>query len=157
MSGAPVELRREPPDTPAAGELFEEYMALVSERLGVPIGVREDIFATPEAFTGPGNAWLVLYEGGRAAGCGGLRTLEPGVCEIKRMFVTERARGRGHGRRLLDELERLAGEAGHRRIRLITTTVLSEALALYEANGYRVIDNPQEGERRDYVMEKRLA
>ena len=34
--------------------------------------------------------------------------------------------------------------------------MLREALALYEASGYRVIDRPQEGERVDYLLEKDL-
>jgi GNAT superfamily N-acetyltransferase len=151
-----IELRDEPSDGPAARKLFAEYMVLVAERLGEPYDDRDDIFATPGAFSGPGAAWLVLYDGGDPVGCGGLRPLGDGTGEIKRMFVSAHARGRGHGRRLLDELERRAATTGHRRIRLLTTEVLAEARALYAAAGYRVVDTPREGGRQDYWMEKEL-
>jgi len=151
-----LEIHEEPADGPAARTLFAEYMALVAERLGEPYDDRDDIFATPEAFSGPGAAWLVLYEGGEPVGCGGVRPLGDAVAEIKRMFVAAQARGRGHGRRLLAELERRAAAAGHRRIRLLTTEVLHEARALYAAAGYRVVDSPMEGTRQDYWMEKEL-
>ena len=55
------------------------------------------------------------------------------------MFVTASARGRGHARRLLRELERRATEHGHRSVRLLSTEVLREAMALYEAEGYRLV------------------
>ena len=72
------------------------------------------------------------------------------------MFVTARARGRGHARALLAELERLAAAAGQRRLRLITTEVLGEARAALRGRGYAVVDTPREGERQDYLMEKAL-
>ena len=81
---------------------------LVRERLGDAFVPTEQIFATDDDFVGDGAAWLVVYEGDSAVACGGLRPLGPGVAEIKRMFVTARARGRGHARTLLAELERLA-------------------------------------------------
>jgi GNAT superfamily N-acetyltransferase len=150
-----IELRREPPDGSAARALYAEYIALVRDRLP-GFEPSEEIFATERAFSGPGSAWLVLYEDGVPVGCGGLRTVAPGVGEIKRMFVRAGARGRGHGRRLLGELERLARGAGLRRVRLLTTDVLSEALALYRESGYAVADaRPRDG-RRDLWLEKRL-
>lgn len=151
-----VELRDEPADGPAAQALWAEYMALIASRLEVQMGEREDIFATPDAFSGPGSAWLVAYEADRAVACGGLRQLAPGLGEIKRMFVSAPARRRGLGRRLLSALEARAAAAGHRRIRLITTDVLREARALYEDAGYRIVETPREGERQDYLLEKEL-
>jgi GNAT superfamily N-acetyltransferase len=151
-----VQVRDEPSDGETARTLFAEYMALVEERLGAPYHARDDIFGTPEAFSGAGAAWLVLYDDGRPVGCGGLRRVDDEVGEIKRMFVTAAARGHGHGRRLLAELERRAAEAGRRRVRLLTTEVLREARALYIAAGYRVVDTPREGARQDYWMEKEL-
>ena len=104
-----------------------------------------------------GTAWLVLYEDERPVGCGGLRPLAAGVAEIKRMFVTEAARGRGHGRALLAELERRARDAGYDRVRLYTTEVLYEARALYDDAGYRRIDVPAVDDRAaDVWLEKRL-
>jgi GNAT superfamily N-acetyltransferase len=149
-----LELRREAADGPAARSLWSEYMALVEERLGGPVTDAVHVFATPEAFAG--GAWLVLYEDGTAVGCGGLRRLDGTTGEIKRMFVTARARGRGHGRRLLAALEELARGSGITRVRLLTTEVLAEARALYAAAGYVVVDAPLAGARQDFWMEKAL-
>jgi GNAT superfamily N-acetyltransferase len=151
-----IELRHEAPDGPAARALWDEYMALVRERLGDSFQPTEDIFATTSDFDGPGAAWIVLYEDGEPVGCGGLRELEPETGEVKRMFVTAGARRCGHGRRLLGELEAIAAAAGQRRIRLYTTTVLFEARALYEAAGYALASAHPRGTRTDYWLEKTL-
>jgi GNAT superfamily N-acetyltransferase len=157
LSGPRVEIREEPADGAASRALWEEYMALLRERLGAGWQPTEAIFATDESFAGAGAAWLVLYEDGLPVACGGLRTLAPGVAEIKRMFVTARARGRGHGRRLLHDLERRAADGGAVRVRLLTTAVLSEARALYRAEGYEIADRMVEDGREDYWLEKDLA
>lgn len=140
-----VELRDEPADGPASRALFAEYLTLVGERLGLAADFEppERIFASPDAFAQAGAAWLVLYEEDRAVACGGLRTLEPCVGEIKRMFVTASGRGRGHGRLMLRELERRAAAHGHRSVRLLTTAVLREALELYASEGYSELRREQ--------------
>ena len=151
-----LDLRAAPADGAESRALWDEYMALVRGRLP-GFEATETIFATPDAFTGPGTAWLVGYEDGRAVCCGGLRPLhDDGVAEIKRMFVSATARGRGHGRTLLAELERLAQGAGCTRVRLFTTEVLVEARALYESAGYRVVGTVPDGDRTDLWLEKPL-
>jgi GNAT superfamily N-acetyltransferase len=152
-----IEVRHERPDGPAASALFAAYMEDVNARLG-DFTPTEEIFATPEAFDGPGSAWLVIYEDGEPVACGGLRPLPPDAGEIKRMFVVESARGRGHARRLLAELEAIGRAAGQRRIRLLTTEVLTEARALYAAQGYVVVESfaMTEPDRTDYWLEKTL-
>jgi GAF domain-containing protein/GNAT superfamily N-acetyltransferase len=151
-----VDIRHEPPDGDASRALFEEYMALVRSRLGADFQPSEEIFATEEAFAQPGGAWLVMYEDGRPVACGGLRRAPDGAAEIKRMFVTAGARGRGHGRRLLAELEALAREGGHRNARLLTTRALREARCLYASAGYRVAAEREVGDRQDLWLEKGL-
>ncbi len=142
-----IELREEPSDSPASRALFDEYMVLVGERAGIadfaPI---ERIFATEDAFAADDAAWIVAYLDGAAAGCGGLRTLAPGIGEIKRMFVTAAARGNGLGRRLLRSLEQRAVAAGHSHARLLTTPILREACVLYAAEGYTEISREHGGE-----------
>ncbi|MDX6719915.1 MAG: hypothetical protein QOJ63_2169 [Solirubrobacteraceae bacterium] len=155
---APVELRAESPAGGASQELFAEYVDLVRERVGDGFEPTQRIFATQDAFGDAGAAWLVVYEDGRPVGCGGLRPLAPGVGEIKRMFVTGRARGRGHGRALLRELEHLAAASGQRRLRLLTNEVLGEALALYESEGYGVVERTAgPGGTTELRLEKALA
>ncbi|HEX5617968.1 MAG TPA: GNAT family N-acetyltransferase [Solirubrobacteraceae bacterium] len=151
-----IEVRREPPDSPAATALFDEYMELVRERAGRDMRDAEHIFATTEAFDGPGSAWLVIYDDGQPVACGGLRPLAPGTGEIKRMFVSAAARRRGHARRLLGELEAIARDAGNTKIRLLTTELLPEAIALYESSGYTIVSSHIEDGHRDYWLEKDL-
>jgi GNAT superfamily N-acetyltransferase len=74
--------------------------------------------------------------GERLVGCAGVRRLEPGTAELKRMYVRPEARGRGIARLLLAGCEQAARELGYRRMWLETGVKQPEAVALYEAAGY---------------------
>jgi GNAT superfamily N-acetyltransferase len=151
-----IELRHEPPDGPAAVALWAEYMALIGERAGPEFVPSERIFGTTDVFREHNGAWVVLYDDGEPVACAGLRELEPGVAEMKRMFVTPRARGRGHARRLLIELEEIARAAGQRSMRLFTTDLLPEAMKLYAGAGYTIRStHPLDG-RTEFWLEKPL-
>lgn len=76
---------------------------------------------------------------GAAIGCGALRALEPGIAEVKRMYVVPEARGRGVSRQLLAALEAAARERGWSTLRLETGPRQPEAIGLYESAGYRPI------------------
>lgn len=93
----------------------------------------------PEDALQPGGLFLVGKVASQVIACGALRPLQPGVVEIKRMFVTPAFRGRGIGKQLLEELERHARQMGYRLVRLEAGLKLTEAMRMYEAAGYRTI------------------
>ncbi len=154
-----LEVRDEAPDGPASQALYGEYMDLLRDRLGTGFTPTERIFASSDAFAVHDGAWVVAYDDrGAAVACGGLRTLEPGIGEIKRMFVTARARRAGYARRVLRELEGRARALGQRHIRVLTTEVLFEAIALYAAEGYRTVQRTASAGRPVEIwMEKELG
>ncbi|HEY8877640.1 MAG TPA: GNAT family N-acetyltransferase [Roseateles sp.] len=71
----------------------------------------------------------------KAVGCGAI-VLEAEFGELKRMFVSPRARGGGVGRRLLNLLEGEAAKRGCRTVALESGPYQPEALGLYAACGY---------------------
>ena len=103
----------------------------------------------PHDIADPHLTFLVASTDGKAAGCGALRYLEPGVGEVKRMFVLPEFRGRGIARQLLSALESTARERGYSTLRLETGTRRPEAIGLYKSVGYseipcfgEYVDNP---------------
>lgn len=88
---------------------------------------------------GDNGFFVVARFDGRAVGCGAVRVLEPGVGEVKRMYVRPDARRRGVARAVLDKLEQTARELGFHVLRLETGIRQPEAIALYEGRGYRRI------------------
>lgn len=90
----------------------------------------------------PNGLLLVATLAGEPVGCGLVRhhDLRGGVpewSEIKRLWVSPTVRGIGLGRRLLRALERRAASAGAPIVRLDTNEVLTEAITMYRAGGYR--------------------
>ncbi len=72
---------------------------------------------------------------GQAVGCGAV-VLEDEGGELKRMFVSPTARGRGVAQRLLSLLEAGARQRGCRVLKLETGPYQPEALGLYKRCGF---------------------
>lgn len=73
---------------------------------------------------------------GVAVACGGLRLLDDGGAEIKRMYVIPALRGSGVSVLVLRALEREAVLRGHSRLVLETGTAQPDAVRFYRREGY---------------------
>ena len=89
-----------------------------------------------DSLTGEDVRFLVARIDGQAAGCGALLLDPRGYVEVKRMYVKPDVRRLGVGAAILRELELLAREGTHTRIRLEAGVDQPEALALYRRAGY---------------------
>ena len=78
---------------------------------------------------------------GVAVGCGGLRLLEPGAAEIKRMYVVPEARGTGVAVAVLRALEDAGRGLGLATLKLETGFGQPDAMRFYEREGYVRIEN----------------
>jgi len=115
--------------------LAEEYQ----RELGIDLkfqGFQEEMDQLPGAYAPPSGAMLLLAQGDRWVGCGAIRPLEPGICEIKRMYLRPGWRGQGFGAEILESLLVRAKEIGHHSVRLDTLRRLEPALALYQRYGF---------------------
>ena len=105
----------------------------------------------------PAGLFLLATVRAKPIGCGALRVHGKQPAEVKRMWVTESARGLGVGRRLLAELESRAVAAGAPAIRLETNDALNEAIGLYRSAGYKEVDAFNSEPYAQHWFEKRLA
>jgi GNAT superfamily N-acetyltransferase len=110
-------------------------------------------------FVPPDGVFLVIRDDdGRAVGCGGIARFDDERGEVKRMYVVPEARGRGLGRRLLQELEAAARALGYATVVLETGDRQPEALGLYETSGYERIPcyPPYDSRALSLCFEKRM-
>jgi GNAT superfamily N-acetyltransferase len=93
-----------------------------------------------DEFEAHGGTFVVGYLNDVPVACGALRPFEDAI-EVKRMFVAPDQRGRGLARQLLKFLEDVARKRGFTRAILETGSGQPEAIALYEATGWKRIAN----------------
>lgn len=132
-----VVLRDADPDNPAALACLASYYQLLLDR--VP-GISSDILPLPltdaPRYRPPDGAFLIAWSEDLPIGCVSLRVLEPGLAEVKRLWVHPDARGQGLGRRLMRAIEARARDMGMDRLLLDTNSVLTDAVALYRREGW---------------------
>ncbi len=87
----------------------------------------------------PATTLVGAFEDGRAIACGALVRQDRAYAELKRMFVSECARGKGHGKAILRKLVAIA-EAEGLSLRLETGIRQPEAIGLYRPHGFEEIE-----------------
>lgn len=136
LTATEVEVNPEDPARPRPQQCLREYFAELDRRFDTGYDPAAALPCELDEMRPPAGIFLVATVGDEAVGCGALRFQTGGAAELKRMWVSPRVRGAGIGRRLLQELESRALEAGSNAIRLDTNHVLTEAIALYRSADY---------------------
>ncbi len=149
------------PEHPHARTSLDAYYAELAARFEQGFDVERANPDGPADLVPPNGLLLVATLAGEPVGCGVLRhhDLHAGVprwSEIKRLWVSPAVRGIGLGRRLLAELEHRAASVGAPVVRLDTNRVLTEAIAMYRAAGYREIPPFKENPYAHHWFEKTL-
>ena len=119
---------------------FKSLVLLLDQELRVRDGDDHLFYAQFNALVRI-NHVVVAYLDGEVAGCGAFRSFDPGIAEIKRMFVSPTSRRRGIAAQILKELESWALEEQFKTCILETGFNQPEAIALYQKSGYTVIPN----------------
>lgn len=123
----------------AARALVEAYAASLPVDLSFQDFDRELAHLADEYGPPAGACFLADVDGGYR-GCIALRRFGEATAEIKRLYVSPDARGRGIGRRLVERVVSEAKQLGYARAVLDTLPSMTEARALYESMGFHSIE-----------------
>jgi len=130
-----LSIDRESPRQPEIVRLVEE----LDEYLGLLYPAESNHLLDVETLAQPDVRFFVGRRDGEALGCIALRVDPAGWGEVKRLYVSPRARGLGLGRQLLDALEAQARRERLALLRLETGIHQPEALGLFRAAGFHEI------------------
>ena len=93
----------------------------------------------------PGSVYYVAEYGNELVGGGGIFP-SPGLpadtCELVKMYLLKKARGKGLGKLLIQKALDFAGQAGYKNVYLETMPELKQALTTYEKFGFEYIHHP---------------
>jgi ribosomal protein S18 acetylase RimI-like enzyme len=135
-----------PEDLAAARRLFLSYVGWLAVDLSYQ-NFDHELATLPGGYAPPTGRLLLAKAAGEAVGCVALRPLEPGICEMKRLWVEPGFAGHGIGRALAERIIAEARAIGYRRMRLDTMPErMPAAHHLYQSLGFVEIppyyDNP---------------
>lgn len=120
----------------AARRLFRAYQAATDIEACFQ-SFEAELDGLPGAYAPPAGRLLIAWRNEEALGIVALRTVEAGICEIKRLWVDPAARGLGLGRALAEAAIQAAAGAGCGRLVLETAPqTMARAVALYRALGF---------------------
>jgi len=110
------------------GRIFDEYPGCVLD-----VDLEEPELRAPASRF---DRFWVLEERGEVVGCAAC-ALHPDVAEMKKIYLDQRVRGEGWGRRLIERVEHEARSFGARGIEAWSDTRFQTAHAVYRRLGYR--------------------
>ena len=98
-----------------------------------------------ESYQGEKEVYFVVEELGRVVGGGGIKPLkdfEDDVCELQKMYLTPKARGKGYGKLLFTKCLEEAKILGYKKCYLESASQLKTAIQIYEKSGFQHLDKP---------------
>lgn len=128
--------RYRPGDAAAVWNVHERALRASGLEFVEDAPVDEDITEIRARYLDLGGEFLVGLADDRVVAIGGFLPRDDETVELRRMRVHPDHQRKGHGRRLLTELEERARDRGFRSAVLETNERLRAAMAFYESRGY---------------------
>ena len=148
--------RARPEDAAGVSRELADYFAFLGETVDAA-GLDHDVAEWEKEYGGDSGVLLLVVDpAGDVVGTAGIRLLEPGVGEIKRMWIRPACRGLGLGRQLMDGCLEEARALGCGILRLDSERRLEAALGLYRSYGFREIPDYNGNPRAEIWMETTL-
>ena len=132
--------------------ILAQYYQLIVRRMqgmgfeidpAAPESALDEFWANTGDYLPPNGCLIVARDtGGTIVGCGMMKRFDQQTGELKRVFVTERARGTGLGRALIEAREQAARDMGLTRLIADTLTPNVEMRSLYPKLGFVELDEP---------------
>ena len=126
---------RFPDDLATVRTLLLEYAASLPVDLDFQ-DFETEVATLPGKYARPRGRLLLAFDDDRVLGCIGMRPLDGGDCEMKRLYVRPEARGMQLGRRLVERLCDEARSEGYARMFLDTLPTMASAQRLYLSMGF---------------------
>lgn len=128
--------------------IITEYLATLGIDLAY-MNLPEEFAQMEQMYGESEGVFLLAFDHTEAIGCAGVRKLENGTAELKRLYVRDAYRGYGVGVALLEKVIEHARRLGYRKIRLDVIPTLQKAKKLYLSFGFYEIppyfNNPVAG------------
>lgn len=112
-------------------DLIKEYLIWVNSDLSFQ-DIDEELYSFPGKYEEPAGSFFVAKEGDNIIGCVGLRKIQTGICEMKRLFVKDEHKGIGLGKELIKIVIEEAKKKGYEKMRLDTLPKMKTAQRLYK-------------------------
>ena len=157
MTAAMIDVAPIDPDDPRAQFCLQSYVSELNRRFEAGWDPSRSISAAAAEMRPPAGIFLLASLQGKPMGCVALKLHGEEPAEIKRMWVSDSARGLGIGRRLLSEIEAQAEVFGIQTLRLETNRALTEAINLYRSAGYVEVRPFNDEPYAHHWFEKRIA
>lgn len=97
-----------------------------------------------ESYQNSNDVYYVIESNGEILGGGGVKPLknfENEICEIQKMYVSPKVRGKGYGRKLFEKCLEAAKKLGYKQSYLESASQLKAAIHIYESYGFKHLDS----------------
>ena len=117
-------------------ELFDEYAASIDIDLAFQ-NFDQELIHLEDMYMPPEGALLLAERDGIPAGCVALRKMDSWRCEMKRLYVRKKFRGKGVGQALCRKIIVKGRQLGYREMFLDTLSTMVAAQTLYRSHGFK--------------------
>jgi putative acetyltransferase len=123
-------------DVPLVIALVRDTLTEFGLEFGKGSATDEELGRLPGVYRDVGGEFFVALLGGALIGTAGVVPMGSGIFELRKMYLSPLARGKGVGQKLLDACLAHCRSRGGRRVVLDTTHSMTAAIAFYERNGF---------------------
>jgi len=135
------------------------FFASAMEEMGyefIPESKDSDIAQVEQTYLVDNGCFLLATSGDKVVGSIGVRKLGGGFAELKRFYVLESYQGNGIGKKLMEKSIKNARSICFHSLRLDTTSKSTQAIRLFEKQGFQEIPKYNDDPYAELYMELKL-